>query len=54
MHVASCTMVSASTKRDGWRGPPSRPDFVRDQMDECPAAKQVLILDCCYSGAVRG
>jgi hypothetical protein len=45
-------LVTASTKRDRLAATAVQADFVRDLMDGCRSRQQVLILDCCYSGAL--
>jgi hypothetical protein len=48
----SLFFIMNDTERKILRATGVSADFVRQEMDDCIAKKQLLILDCCYSGAV--
>jgi len=40
------------SRRDRLRATALPCDFIKTELDECQAGRQVLILDCCYAGAI--
>jgi hypothetical protein len=44
-------LAATNTERRRLRSTAVEASFVRDLMDQCRAEKQILILDCCHSGA---
>jgi len=40
------------SRRDRLRATALPCDFIKTELDECQAGRQILILDCCYAGAI--
>lgn len=49
--LGSLYLAASNTIRTRLRSTAIKSDFIREAMDECPARRQVLILDCCNSGS---
>lgn len=47
----SLYLAATNTVRTRLRSTAIKSDFIREAMDQCPTRRQVLILDCCNSGA---
>jgi hypothetical protein len=47
-------LAARDTEPDLLRGTAIPADYIAEEMDNCRSRRQILILDCCYSGAFAG